>query len=144
MSDPPPVLTPRLICADADAALAFYAEVFGARVLERYATPGGAIVHAALSIRGAIVSVADASVGGLDEPGGSAILLTLSCEDPDAVAQAAVAHGATVVIPIEDRFYGHREGRIRDPFGHRWILSRKIRDLSPEQIEAGVEAFDAG
>jgi len=33
---------------------------------------------------------------------------------------------AEVVVPIEDRPYGKREGRLRDPFGHLWILSQQI------------------
>ena len=27
---------------------------------------------------------------------------------------------------IKDRPYGTREGRIRDPFGHLWILSQQV------------------
>jgi PhnB protein len=29
-------------------------------------------------------------------------------------------HGAEVVIPIENRPYGKRQGRVKDPFGHLW------------------------
>ena len=33
--------------------------------------------------------------------------------------------------PLADRFYGHREGRFRDPFGHLWILSAIVEALTP-------------
>jgi PhnB protein len=34
-----------------------------------------------------------------------------------------VQHGAEVDIPIENRPYGKREGRVKDPYGHMWIIS---------------------
>ncbi|MEM9068694.1 MAG: VOC family protein [Myxococcota bacterium] len=137
-------LSPRLICHRAADAIAFYQRVFGAEELERFATPEGLIVHAGLSIRGSVFSLADA-----DEPhnrspthlGGTPVLFTLRCDDPDAIAREAVAAGATVVIPVEDRFYGFREGRIRDPFGHLWILSKPIRTMTPEEIQKGVDEY---
>ena len=140
-----PVITPRLICSSSADAIAFYTEVFGAKELERYANPEGIVVHAAISIRGAVINLADAAPDwGNHSPeqlGGSAVLMTLTCDDPDAVATHAAERGATIVIPIEDRFYGHREGRIRDPFGHLWILSKVIKQMSPEEIQRGVDAF---
>jgi len=39
-----------------------------------------------------------------------------------------VEGGATVIVSIEDRPWGKRQGRIRDPFGHLWLISQ---DLSP-------------
>lgn len=37
-----------------------------------------------------------------------------------------VADGGTVIIPIEDRLYGKREGRVRDPLGHLWVVSQDL------------------
>ncbi len=37
-----------------------------------------------------------------------------------------IKHDAEVIIPIQDRPYGKREGRFRDPFGHLWILSQEL------------------
>ena len=142
-----PIITPRLICASSADAIAFYTEVFGAKELERYTTPEGHIVHAAISIRGAILSLADAAPDwGLCSPiqlDGSAVLISLACDDPDAIADLAVQKGSEIVVAIEDRFYGHREGRIRDPFGHLWILSKEIKKVSAEDIQRGVDAFEA-
>lgn len=69
------------------------------------------------------------------------MILQLLCDDPDAVCERAVALGAEVVFPIEDQFYGHREGRIRDPFGHLWILTRVVREMTPAEIQRAVDAF---
>lgn len=142
MSDAP-ILTPRLIVPNTGEAIAFYQQAFGATEVERYATPSGQVVHAAISIRGAIVSLADAHEDWYPKqrPEGSPVLLTLLCDDPANVAARAKEHGATIIIPVADQFYGHREGRIRDPFGHLWILSKVVKTLSPEEIQRGVDDF---
>lgn len=136
------VLTPRLIVSSSADAIRFYETVFGAEEVERYANPEGVVIHAAVSIRGALVTMADAVEGWYPESRseGSPILLTLNCDDPDAVAKRAEESGATIVIPVADRFYGRREGRICDPFGHLWILSRPLEGTpSPEDIQRGVD-----
>ena len=142
-----PVLTPKLICACSADAIEFYSTVFGAVETERFATPQGTIVQAMIDIRGTALSLADGSPEqgntSPDHLQGSAVVFTLQCDDPDAVAELAVEHGATLVFPVDDRFYGRREGRIRDPFGHLWILSRQTKELSREEIQRAVDEFDA-
>lgn len=135
-----PKLTPRLVVDDPDRAIAVYREVFGAALLERFADPEGVVVHAALSIDGAVFSLTQAKDDfhnlAPGELGGSPVILTLLVDDPDAVGERLVEAGGEVIFPIADQFYGHREGRIRDPFGHVWIVSKVIEALSSEQIEA--------
>lgn len=139
-----PILTPRLIIRGAARAIDTYAELFGAECLERFDTPEGKVVHAALSIGGATFSVVDEDGThsfAPERPGASPVLLRLVVDDPDAVAEAVVARGGEVLIPIEDRFYGYREGRIADPFGHPWIVTRKIAALDDATIQKGVDAW---
>jgi PhnB protein len=125
------VLTPRLVVEDASAAIDFYTEVFGALETERVRDPeSGRMVHAAVSIRGAVLTLTDEHrPWHNDAPrslGGSPVILQLEVDDPDAVAKRAVARGARVVFPIADQPYGRREGRIADPFGHLWIVGKTI------------------
>ncbi len=143
MSAGPPSLTPRLVVADADAAIAFYTQTLGARCQERYAEPGGRVVHAALEVLGAVFSLTEAGHELRSPRSGSgeapSLLLHLMVDDPDAVAAAMVSEGSTVRIPIEDRFYGRREGRVEDPFGHFWILSGHSETLTPEQVQRRMD-----
>lgn len=138
-----PTLMPRLVVVRSDDAITFYEAVFGARVTERFATPDGHVVHAALAIGDAVVAVTDAAPDwNNDDPralGGSPVILRLALDDPDAVAAEAVRRGAKVVFPVQDQSYGYREGRIEDPFGHLWILSKRIEDLTPEEIRRRME-----
>ncbi|HEY7583233.1 MAG TPA: VOC family protein, partial [Acidimicrobiia bacterium] len=53
----------------------------------------------------------------------------------DGVAEKAVDAGAEILFPVEDQFYGDRSGRIRDPFGHVWIVSTHKEELSVEEVE---------
>ncbi len=54
---------------------------------------------------------------------------------------SAVAAGAKVVYPISDQFYGDRSGRLADPFGHLWIVSTHIEDVSPAEMEQRMAAY---
>jgi PhnB protein len=144
-----PKLTPRLVVAGADRAIAFYVEVLGAREVERYADPnlGGKIVHAELSFGGTSFTLTEESPDwhnhGPTSLGGSPVLLTLEVDDADAVSARMQRAGATVLFPVADQFYGSREGRIRDPYGHVWILSQKIADVSREEIEKRMKEVSA-
>jgi PhnB protein len=73
--------------------------------------------------------------------GGSAVLLHLYVENVDAVADRAVASGATIVRAIENQFYGDRSGQFRDPFGHLWNVSTHVEDVTPEEIERRSKAY---
>ncbi|MEO1064204.1 MAG: VOC family protein [Actinomycetota bacterium] len=130
-------LFPRLVVDDADAALAFYVGALGATELVRYAEPSGRIVHAELQLGDEIISLTEGDGELTRSPttlGGSPLLLTLVVDDALAVGEAMVDAGAEVVIPIADQYYGRREGRLRDPAGHLWIISQDGDDLAEEEI----------
>ena len=132
-------LEPRLVVSDVDAALAFYRDALGAERLERFTDQSGRVVHAAMSIGNSVFTMTEeVAAWGLSSPtdsAGTEVLLHLTVPDPDATADQRVALGGRTVIAIEDRSYGKREGRVLDPFGHAWILSRTIEQLAEEEIQ---------
>ncbi len=65
----------------------------------------------------------------------------LHVDDADALIQRAVGAGAKVVIEPADQFYGERSGRIRDPFGHEWILGHTIEKVSIEEMQRRYTAM---
>jgi PhnB protein len=131
-------LHPRLVVADPDAALAYYQKALDADIIEHFSDADDRVVHAAVSIFGAYVSLTQSvPQWGLHDPlslEGSACLLHLTVSDPDAIATRMVQHGGEVIIAIDDRPYGKREGRIADPSGHLWILSTTIETLDNNEI----------
>ncbi|MDJ0789705.1 MAG: VOC family protein [Myxococcota bacterium] len=137
-------LTPRLIVDAPQDALDYYASALGADLIEHFADPEGRVVHAAFAVGDAVVSLAESVPSwGLLSPqalGGSPCLLHLTVDDPDATATRMVEGGGRIVIEIEDRPWGKREGRVADPSGHLWILSTPIEDVSDDEIRRRLHA----
>jgi PhnB protein len=137
-----------LIVRDAVAAMAFYEAVFGAKERYRLTMPGGAIAHAEFTIGNTVVMIANENPGwGNKSPetlGGTPIVLNVMCDDPDAAAAKAEAHGGKIVTPVSDHFYGYRAGRIQDPSGHLWMVSKMLEALSPEEMQQRMDAMFAG
>ncbi|WP_051835592.1 VOC family protein [Streptomyces sp. NRRL S-481] len=127
----------RLVVSDGPRAIDFYRSALGAEEIERYTDPEGRIVHAMLRLGGTVVAVKDADDGDPAPPalGGSPVIMALDVSDADAVAEAMLRHGATVVYPVADQHYGQRGGRLADPFGHLWMISQTIEDLTPDEIQ---------
>lgn len=120
-------LIPKLVVRSADEALDFYRRAFGAEPGPRHAD-GDTVQHLSMTVFDSPVSLKDAedtdpSPETLGRPG---VIVEGTTDDPDAIAAAAVSAGATVVFAVDDQPYGARAGRVRDPFGHEWILSTPI------------------
>ena len=132
-------LVPYLICRDASRAVEFYTRVLGARETMRLAEPSGKVGHAELEVGGSLLMLADEypdhGALGPRSVGGTPVKLHLYVGDVDAVMASALAAGATLLRPVQDEFYGDRSGQIEDPFGHVWMLSTKVEQLSAAEIE---------
>ena len=50
----------------------------------------------------------------------------LFVEDPHAVMAKAVEAGGTEIDPVKDYDYDYRQGCLGDPFGHHWLIEKKI------------------
>jgi PhnB protein len=131
-------IRPRLVVRDGAAAIDFYTSALGAKELHRFADPSGRIIDAELQIGDDVFSLTEEQADVNVSPatlGGSPLLLTLTVDDADAVGAAMEQAGAEVVFPIDDQFYGRREGRLRDPSGHLWIVGQVIETLTDEEID---------
>ena len=136
---------PYLICADAARAIAFYKKAFGATELERIQMPDGRVGHAELKIGGATIMLADEFPGmGTVSPqslGGTTVRMMVYVEDVDGFAAHAAAAGAKVFAPPTDQFYGDRNCRLSDPFGHVWMFGTHQEDVSREEIRRRADAL---
>jgi PhnB protein len=134
-----PTLTPLLVVRGAAAAIDFYVAGLGAREVARYVDRGrGTISHADLAIDDLAFSITEeARAWNADAPtslGGSSVVLQLRVAHVDAAFERMHRAGATVIFPLIE-FCGERMTRMRDPFGHLWILSQRIEELSPEEAQ---------
>jgi uncharacterized glyoxalase superfamily protein PhnB len=139
-------ITPSLVVRRAADAIEFYKKAFGAQEIMRMPGPGGKIIHAELKIGDSIIMLNDEMDMGGKSPeayGGSSVGFYVYVENVDAAWKRAVDVGASVVMPLADMFWGDRCGRVDDPFGHGWTLAQHVKDLTPEEIRKGQEAFFA-
>lgn len=136
-------LTPYLTVRDGAAALAFYAEAFGAEELFRIDGPPGKLGHAEMQIGDSRFMLADeVEAWGNRSPeslGGTGTSLMIYVEDADALFRQAIEAGATEVMPVKDQFYGDRSGTVEDPFGHRWTISTHVEDVPPDELARRAE-----
>ncbi|WP_245152365.1 VOC family protein [Allopusillimonas soli] len=140
-------VTPHLVCAGAADAIAFYKKAFGAVEKSRLELMPGKIAHAYLRIGDSAIFLMDEvpewNARGPKMLKGSPVSLHLYVQDVDAATEQAIAAGATVVMPVEDMFWGDRYGVVEDPFGHRWSLATHVQDLTPEEIGRNAQEMMA-
>jgi PhnB protein len=75
--------------------------------------------------------------------GGTTARITLQTDDPDAVVERAVERGASVLMPMQDMFWGARYGKFVDPFGHEWGINQQLTERTDDQANAAAKEFFA-
>jgi len=133
-----------IFVTDADAAVAFYSEVFGAAELIRHRLPDGRVLFVELAVGPdkLLLSEEITELNAVAPPtlGGSPVMLLLELDNVDSTFTHAVETGATVELPVAEMFWGERYGIVRDPFGHRWALCTRREQLSPDEVADRVPA----
>jgi len=124
-------VTPYLAVRGARAAIAFYEAAFGAVEKLVIEEPDGRIGHATLGIGSGEIYLADEhpdfeSVVGPETLGGTSVTIDLEVDDVDGVIDRAVDAGATLIRPPDHPESGVQAGKIRDPYGHVWLITRVI------------------
>lgn len=125
-----PFFAPQLYIKSGITNIDFYVNAFGAVELKRWTNDDGTIHVAELSINGALFHLHEESFkSGFFSPEkyqGTTVVIGLFVHDVDAFINRAVAAGAIEISPAQDYEYGYRQGEIKDPFGHHWMIERKI------------------
>lgn len=134
MSIPAPAgyttVAPWIITRDTGRLLDFIATVFDGEELARVPLEDGSIGHAEIRVGDTVLLAFDHRSGWPDIPS----LLRVFVQDADATTARAVAEGARVITEPATHAFGHRTGRIRDPFGNTWWITAVIEDVAPEDV----------
>ncbi|MEM7143164.1 MAG: VOC family protein [Actinomycetota bacterium] len=141
-----PAIVPYLAVTDGPKALAFYQEALGATIeTAPMYMPDGAIGHAGLRVGDAVFMMSDAFPDmGIPSPtdlSGTTVTVMLYVPDCDAATQRFLDAGGELEMPPTDQFWGNRDSRVRDPFGHRWNFATQVEALSAEEIDARAAEF---
>jgi PhnB protein len=125
-------IQPELWVDRAGAAIAFYQEAFGARVM--HCVGDGDDVVAQLSVGEAVFWVTAASSAmkrfSPKEIDGTTSRTLLVVDDPEQLVAQAITAGASESSPVGDE-HGWRLGRIIDPFGQEWEIGRPLGPWPP-------------
>ncbi|MEA2305837.1 MAG: PhnB protein [Solirubrobacteraceae bacterium] len=135
-------ITPHIVVRGAARAAAFYADAFGAEELSRIPTPDGRLMSVRLRMGDGELHLADEfpEMGVLAPPsvGGTPVVLALEVADAEATFAQAVVAGAQVLQPLSEMFWGDKHGRLEDPFGHRWNVAERVRDVPHDEVVAAA------
>jgi PhnB protein len=125
-----PGFAPELFIPNGITDIEFYKNAFAATELFRFTNEDGSIHVAELAIDNSIFHLHEEMPGGhtfsAQKHNGGTVIIGLFVDDVDRVMQNAVAAGAQLISPAQDYDYGYRQGEIKDPFGHLWMIQKKI------------------
>ena len=121
---------PQLFINNGVKDISFYSKAFGATEQLHLPNDDGSIHVAELSINGAIFHLHEVTPKPYffspEKHNGTTTIIGLFVPDVDAMMGNAIKAGATEINPAKDYEYGYRQGEIEDPFGHHWLIQKKI------------------
>jgi uncharacterized glyoxalase superfamily protein PhnB len=130
---------------DGNAAIEFYKQAFGAVENLRLSEPSGRVAHAELKLGPSTLMLSDEypehGIHAPQENAPTGCGVHLHVDNVDTLVKQAVEAGATVTMEAQDQFYGERSARLRDPFGHEWLIGQQIEELSHEEIQRRFDAM---
>ena len=125
-----PFFAPQLFIPNGVKDISFYTKAFGATEQLCFRNDDGSIHVVELSIEGAIFHLHEITAKPYwfspDKHNGTTAIIGLFVSDVDTVMKRAIQAGATEISPAKDYEYGYRQGEIKDPFGHVWLIEKKI------------------
>lgn len=125
------VITPYICVHDANEALDWYREYFGAAI-SNVIPWEGRIGHAEIDVAGAVFYLSDEApqhgvVAPTRDGSRSSVSIVVQVAAVEQFVERAQRGGATVQRPIEEA-HGSRSAWIVDPFGHRWNVATPVYD----------------
>lgn len=121
---------PQLTIKVVAPAVEFYKKVFDAKVLRLFKNDDGSIHVAEMEIDGALFHIHEESPhnGQLspETTKAATVLIGIFVNDVHAIARKAEDNGAKIISPVTDWEYGYRQSTFLDPFGHQWLIEKKI------------------
>jgi PhnB protein len=110
-------------------AMEFYQKAFDARVLRTFEHEGRLHV-AEMEIGGAMFHLHEETPRhqqlSPEQVTATTVLIGVFTPDPDRFLKQAAEAGGRILSPMQDFDYGYRQGVVEDPFGHQWMLQKKI------------------
>ncbi|HZW64923.1 MAG TPA: VOC family protein [Hanamia sp.] len=124
-----PFFAPQLLINNGVKDISFYANAFDATENFCLRNDDDSVHVAELSIDGTIFHLHEITKQHFfspDKHNGTTAIIGLFVPDVGAVMNKAIEAGAVEISAVKDYEYGYRQGEIKDPFGHHWLIEKKI------------------
>lgn len=134
-----PRVTPYLYYNDLSAAMEWLKRVFGLQV--RFVMPGpdGQPMHGEMTMADGVIMMGKADperrAKSPADLGAASQGLYIYVDDVDTHCDRAKAAGATIVMPLEEMFWGDRMYAAVDLEGHQWTFAQHVKDVPPEEMK---------
>jgi PhnB protein len=121
---------PHLALINVKAGIEFYVKAFGAKELRRFSNDDGSVHVAEMEIDGAMFHLHEETQRSNqlspETVKATTLVIGMFTPDPDQLFQQAVKAGGIISSEMQNYDYGYRQGVITDPFGHQWLIQKKI------------------
>jgi PhnB protein len=131
------IIIPRLVCRDPAAEIDFCLHTFEASELNRRPGPDGAVAHALLKIGPEMIMIEGEGPSlpsrAPETNGTSPVVIFVYVPDVDKTVDRATVKGATVLVPLQNQFWGDRIAWFMDPSGHVWTVATRIEESTAQE-----------
>ncbi|HVO75468.1 MAG TPA: VOC family protein [Ignavibacteriaceae bacterium] len=128
-------VTPYLLVKNASDFLVFLKKAFDAKEKDIAKGPDGTIMHAVTKIGDSFIMLGEATGKFPAMP----TMLYLYVKNTDETYKNALKAGAVSDMEPKDMFWGDRNAGVRDQFGNYWSIATHIKDVTREEMEAGMK-----
>lgn len=122
-------VTPHIIAANVEQAVALYQAAFDAKLMSSQKIPDTeTIIFAKIKIGDTLLTI------GQGQPyGGGSVSLHLYVEDAKSTWDNAVEAGFKITNPLKERYWGDMTGLLSDPLGVQWSLAQRVEKLNARE-----------
>jgi uncharacterized glyoxalase superfamily protein PhnB len=124
-------IAPYIVVNGAAILIEFLKTAFQGSERLRVPRPDGTVMHAEIGIGNSVIELADASEQHPPRP----VTVHLYVDDADAAYERSLQAGATSIYPVDDQFWGDRQGCAKDEFGNVWYIAMaKTWEPGPDRM----------